>query len=376
MPQAEVKDKTGFLFFDFSTVGIKEMDYIRKMDGMAAGTFVSMYGDEITFTPEELPEYVKNTERVLRSTKDSQGNIVGLPIDKADHNWEGGAGWIIGLEIDTERSVIIFTVNWTEEGIELISKNLVRFFSPSVDIVNKVILGGSLTNYPASRDSKGQIKLRPIELSKYIKELDMTVETQEKVPNAIETALANFLKRFGGGGSETQSPEPKDKKEEPTELSTDPNRELARLVNDPKALEAINDLVDTRVKEMAKTESRKNEVQNFVSDLIGGNREKPYGLAMNSKELIAFLLSLNDLQYKYAKKLLTETREKAIDFAEHGIAEDGFVKRPQLPAVYKGILLSWLNADPKNTVEQFFAVNPEVGKIEDFDLAEFHKAKE
>ena len=152
MPETAIKD---FVFFDFSTLQVLELDYIRKMDGLAAGTFISMWGDEVTFAAEELPDYIKNTQRVLNSTRDSSGQIVGLPIDQDAHDHAGGAGWIIGLELDEARGVIVFTVNWTEIGQDLIRKNIRRFFSPSVDILNKVILGGSLTNYPASRNAKG-----------------------------------------------------------------------------------------------------------------------------------------------------------------------------------------------------------------------------
>ena len=371
MPGTEqgIKD---FVFFDLSTLPIAELDGISKMDGMAAGTFISMWGDEVTFTPEELPDYIKNTQRVLNSTKDSGGQIVGLPIDQDAHDHAGGAGWIVGLELDEARSVIIFSVNWTEIGRDLVRKNIRRFFSPSVDIVNKVILGGSLTNYPASRNAKGQILLRPIELSQSLKELDM--------PNILEQ-LQEMLDKARGKPTETPAPSPTPAAPPATPPETDlsnvVNPSLASLSTDPAAVEKMDATVQEIVKQRVNAEMRKSHTERFVADLIGGTKSKPYGFAIRSKDLIAWMLSLSDAQAKFAERLLSEMRNKAIDFAEHGFDNsDGFMQLPTLPEKILPLARDWMKT-PGNTIQRFFDTNPELGGIDKYNVKEFtQQAKE
>ena len=140
-------------------------DAVRKFDGMASGSFVDMRGKEVSFTKSELKEYMRNTQNILESTRSAKGELVGLPIDENNHDHNGGAGWIVGLSLDQKRGIIEFAANWTERGVELIGKNMRRYFSPTIDISNKVILGGSLTNWPATRTQQGRMLLRPVELS-------------------------------------------------------------------------------------------------------------------------------------------------------------------------------------------------------------------
>lgn len=369
MPQAQTAIKD-FVFFDFSTLKVLELDYIRKMDGMAAGTFVSMWGDEITFLPEELQEYVRNTKRILSSTKDSNGAVVGLPIDQDAHDHIGGAGWIIDLEVDDTRGVILFTVNWTEIGLELISKNIRRFFSPSVDIVNKVILGGSLTNYPASRNAKGQIMLRPIELSqsKTLKEFDMAelndlLEAVKNLPATIQAALTAKPKE-----------EPKaDPKAEDLSLD-DISPALKNFLQSPEGAAELGDMAAKLAEQRVRDEKRKMHTVEFASRMVGGTKDKPFGLKVPAKRVVAVLLSLPEAQAREVEKLLEMCLDSAIDFAEHGFGEDGFIQRPQLPEAIKPLAANWVAGG--GSIQEFFKINPEIGKLEDFNVAEFVKAKE
>lgn len=371
MTDLQAKPITDFMLFDFSTLKVLELDSIRTMDGMAAGTFVSMWGDEVTFAPEELSTYIKNTQRVLNSTKDSNGQIVGLPIDQDAHDHAGGAGWIIGLELDEARSVIVFTVNWTELGESLIRKNIRRFFSPSVDIVNKVILGGSLTNYPASRNAKGQIMLRPIELSQALKELDMEktlAEQLAELPGKIAEALKGKPKEETPAPAAPPAPAPVD-------LSNVPNPALQSLGQDPDQIDQLDSKVQELVKQRVNAEMRKKHVEGFVAELIGGTKTQPYGFAIRSKDLIAWMLSLTDAQAKFAERLLSEMRKKAIDFAEHGISGENFIQGEPLPEQIAVLARQWL-AKEGNTIEDFFKVNPELGAMDKYNLREYQKVKE
>ena len=148
------------IFVDLSMMGESP-----HFDGMAAGTFVDMYGRKTTFEPGELGAYVTNTKRALESTRDGAGQIVGFPVDSLNHDNKQAAGWITDVNLAFGRDIIEFTARWNDMGKDLIGRDVMRYFSPTVDVANKVILGGSLTNWPATRTADHQLLLKPVELS-------------------------------------------------------------------------------------------------------------------------------------------------------------------------------------------------------------------
>jgi hypothetical protein len=135
----------------------------RLFDGLAAGSFIDMHGRSVTFKPEELSIYLSNTLAAIAATTAESGEVVGLPIDAHDHENGDGSGWIVGAELEGSR--IRLQPKWTDIGVDLVKRGIRRFFSATVDTVNKVILGGTLTNWPATRDPQGKVMLRPIELA-------------------------------------------------------------------------------------------------------------------------------------------------------------------------------------------------------------------
>lgn len=152
---------------EFLFVDLEQLKEAKAFDGVAEGVFKDMLGRRVVVS--DLDIYVKNTQEILDTTKTESGELVGLPIDSKQHDKGDAAGWIVGFEL--MGNIIRFIPKWTELGLELIEKGKQRFFSPTIDLKNKVILGGSLTNWPASRTKKGKILLRPIELSEEIQEL-------------------------------------------------------------------------------------------------------------------------------------------------------------------------------------------------------------
>jgi hypothetical protein len=168
----------------------------KPFDGMAAGEFTDMYGRKVKFKKEDLPAYVANTKAVLASTADASGAIVGLPIDGMNHDHQLAAGWVVDVELGAGGNVIEFTPRWTDWGMELIAGDVMRFFSPTVDLSNKTIMGGSLTNWPATRDEKtGKILLRPVELSAGL--FEMTEESLiERANNIARAFRAAFRDQF------------------------------------------------------------------------------------------------------------------------------------------------------------------------------------
>lgn len=342
-----------FLFVELSD---SMADEVAVMDGLAAGTFTSNSGREVSFPPTDLPTYVANTRRIIASTRTDKGEIVGLPIDMDAHDHRGGAGWIVGAEHDKARDVVRFMVKWTEEGKKLIKGNIRRFFSPSTDITNKAVLGGSLTNWPASRSPSGQIMLRPVELSQQLKSVNMEALIEKLV--AVELEKNPELSKQGVNKMG----------------DTNVNPTLTQLLNTPAAVEELGRQAQARAEELVAADRRKREVVEFASTLVGGTKEKPFGLPVRAEDVVTVLLSLPIPQAKAVEKLLTMALNAAIDFAEHGYsyANDGALLqsgKPHLPAALKPYVTQWL-ASGQN-LAAFFAANPELGAMVDYNLAEF-----
>lgn len=157
----------GFVFCDLQAA----LTDGKLFDGMTSGIFWDMYGRKVTIKSSDMKEYLKNTLKAIEFTKTEQGDVIGLPIDCEGHDKGDGAGWIVDASIEDVTKpdgktikVLRFMAKWTEIGKDLIEKGIRRMFSPTVDTEAKVVLGGSLTNWPATRDKIGNVLLRPIEM--------------------------------------------------------------------------------------------------------------------------------------------------------------------------------------------------------------------
>lgn len=342
-------------------------DSAKAIDGLAANEdipFISMHGEEVYIKSNELAAYIENTLTVIESTKTESGEIVGLPIDLEGHNHKGGAGWIVGLELDSARKVIRFLVNWTEKGIELIKGNLSRFFSPSVDTENKIILGGSLTNWPASRNAKGQILLRPVELSQSIKEIDMEktlLEMLAELPGKVAEAVR--------GGKETETPTTT--QPPTTELETEISPALKELLRTPEGIEELGKKAQELARDAIHLEKRKMHTVQFASKLAGGTAEHPVGLKVRPNEVVALLLSLPEPQALAVEKILQGALEGAVNFSMRGLDGNGFIQKPELSKAVKPYLRTWVDAG--KSIDEFFKLNVELGNPEDYNLSEFIK---
>ncbi len=135
----------------------------QAFDGFVDGDFVDMHGRRIIVEADELEDYVENTAAAIEATRQESGDIWGLPIDTFDHDKQSAAGWIIGVSLSD--GIVRFIPRWTKLGKELIEDGIRKFFSATFNTDSQVILGGTLTNWPATRDEDGKHLLRPIELS-------------------------------------------------------------------------------------------------------------------------------------------------------------------------------------------------------------------
>lgn len=337
---------------------------LKTIDGLAAGTFISMSGEEVTFTPEELQTYIDNTNAIIESTKTAKGEIVGLPIDMNGHDHKGGAGWIKGLTLDSARNIIQFMVEWTKDGTQVIGDNLRRFFSPSTDPNNKIILGGSLTNWPATRLSgTGQILLRPVELNKFEKEIDMPKTLEEMFTDL----KAGILEAVGRGPADTQAAPPI----VPAELDGSNNATIRELLNTPEAVEALGIKAQQLAQASITAEKRKLHVVEFASRIAGGTQARPFGIAVRPNEIVALLLSLPEKQALAVEKILERSLDSAVDFAQHGFDSDGFIQKPLLEGKVHDLAATWTKAG--RSIQEFFAINQELGSPENYNLSEFVK---
>jgi len=352
----EVKDSWAFSFTELSGSP-------KAIDGLAANDddpYTSMHGEEVYILTGDLEAYMANTLPVIESTRTESGEIVGLPIDLEAHNHKGGAGWIVGLELDKARNVIRLLVNWTEKGVELIKGNLSRFFSPSVDTENKLILGGSLTNWPATRNAKGQILLRPVELSQSIKEIDMEktlLEVIAELPGKVAEAVR---------GKQQETPTTA---AAPTELEAEISPQLKEFLRTPAGIEELGKQAQDMAREGIRMEKRKIHTVHFASTLAGGTAEHPVGLRVRPNEVVALLLSLPEPQALAVEKILANALEGAVNFSMRGIDGSGFIQKPELDKEVKGFLRTWVDAG--KPVGEFFKVNLELGNPEDYNLSEF-----
>lgn len=357
---------------DFIFVELQaKADELRMIDGMAAGTFTAKSGQEVTFHPEDLQNFVNNTQAIIESTKTDRGEIVGLPIDRNGHDHLGGAGWIVGVELDKARNVIRFAVRWTKAGIDLIKGNIRRFFSPSVDPVEQYIEGGSLTNTPATRDNKGKFLLRPVELSQSIKEIDMekTVEQLTAENEALAAKAAEDAVKIAELTTKVNGTSDSNDEKEVAELNT-------FLEDKGEGVEELSKRAQERAELIIRAERRKDKVVEFATMIVGGTKAKPFGFPIRTSRIVKLLLSLSEKQAQEVQELIGAVYQKAVDFAEHGIDGSNYSMKPRLPQEFTESAKIWFDSG-KPIKEWFTQMGDDApGKYEDFNVAEFEKAEE
>lgn len=299
-------------------IEIDELTEGKWFEGFAAGEFVEMWGREIEVKPEEMPTYLQNTLLAIGATVDESGAVVGLPIDACDHEGGEAAGWIVDVKMHESGQKLQFKPKWTEIGVELIKAGKMRFFSASFHLKKKVILGGTLTNWPATRDEKENILLQPISLSR------------EK-PSVLK-GLYNFLKGVFGDGEDENPEKGDDTMGEEIKIEELDVVNLAKqdleIEGDYASLSALVDAeADKRAAKMVAAQlalhKRREEIAQFVAGVTGGTEEHPVGLPVQSDKLTAFMETLNEEQRELAEEILLTIHESGlVSFDEIGHNDD------------------------------------------------------
>ena len=113
---------------------------------------------------------------------------------------------------------------------------------------------------------------------------------------------------------------------------------------------------------------RDQHVAEFAQRVTAGTDKRPYGLPVGQEEVETFLLSLNDEQRAAAESILDRVHNQGlIQFSEigHGNRQG----TAEFPAEYAGVLTGWLASG--GTMKEFFAQNPEVGEMSQYNLDEY-----
>ena len=369
------------IFVDLSLMGESP-----HFDGMAAGTFVDMYGRKTTFEPGELGAYVTNTKRALESTKDGAGQIVGFPIDALNHDNKQAAGWITDVNLAFGRDIIEFTARWNDMGKDLIGRDVMRYFSPSIDISNKVILGGSLTNWPATRTADHQLLLKPVELSAQMSTYDDSANPLVMLGNVMSQMITELKSVLSG----RQSPEIETAQEgesmidettttteaQPAEVVTLAAATIPAVVDlsSPDVMKLINERAETRAAALLAEREQKAHIAQLATRLTGGTPEKPIGLTVGHDRIVSFLSALPAELISEAEAILLSAAEHAVSFEEIGHSRV-LQGTTQLPETIKPVLASWLARGL--SLEKFFETNSvELGVMSDYNLTEFISNKE
>lgn len=369
----------------------------KPFDGLMAGNFVDMRGREVEIDAEDLPEYVANTRDLIRKNVEGRG-LDGLPIDAKLHDKGDAAGWIVDVLLEDD--VLRIIPKWTDLGVEKIRKGIQRLFSATIDTANKVILGGTLTNWPAikglraielssgtyilqeesldDKDDRGGIQQEYAEprreeiKNERILKMEITEEQfKERVDALVSTRLNELIaERMGledGRQFEETDIDPLDLFDLSDQVE---NIEVALT---ERQLELYNQLEERAEKQALRKLQRIRHEQNVADlahDLTAGTDEAPRAFRQDTETLEEMLLALPRDQYQKWADLLTATQKNGLaEFEELGHAKK-VTGTKKLPDYYADQLRTGelKLSDLRNPL-----IADEVGDLAQYDLSEFEQ---
>jgi len=388
-----------FLFFDLDglTPG-------KPFPGFAVGTFADRIGREVSFAAKDLPVFLVNTLARIQEYKTK--NMPGLPIDARNHDRADAAGWIVGAEqgevTDSNgESVAVLSIvaEWTKLGVGLIKDKIQANFSPNVDLVNKVIVGGSLTNWPATVDEKGIPLFTAIELADGIKHFEMIaaenepVQAIEEEPNESDEVLTMNITKddlaelvAGQVKGALESAVKTAVIEKPAEPDTPAFDVLHFLEMQDAGDEVVKEFKQAMLdqydimRERASTEAsqmiasirREATISEFTQQVTAGTSDIPRGLPVKPDDLKTWLLTLNPAQLGFATQILGDIQASGvIEFRElgHGRQLQG---AKEVPDYAQDSLKAALAAG--NSAKAFFDA-AELGAASDYNLTDYEVKK-
>ena len=177
-------------------VMIAEFAEGRPVEVLRTGSFVDMYGLDVTIDVELMDEMVVNFAAGAAGQE--------VPVD-IDHYKSEAAGWVTALYREGDR--LFAQIDWNELGAQLVGGRVYRYVSAFLDLTSKVLKSVSLVNFPAVKG------LAPVELSEGVfgfggagfrpdevlciqqeKERNMSEELREQIRAELEAELAEQRK--------------------------------------------------------------------------------------------------------------------------------------------------------------------------------------
>jgi hypothetical protein len=393
-------------------------DGSEMFSGFAHGKFQTWFS-EIEVKKADLKDYFKNTNALIKA-RQAKGEP-GIPIDAKNHNMGDAAGWVtalaMGEEIDSlgkTIDVIKFQPKWTSLGVEVLSEKLVTNFSATFNMDRKVILGGSLTNWPATKDKNG------IPIFSAVK-LDQSGAPLERFRDGVANLFEELVTKFTNDNNNNQTDGGNTMPENITLDSLDEDaraslvREAQELALAELGLEGNSDeimeqlrgsldttvltsltgtdlmdgimaqlavAVDNQVAQLKQDADRmiseriaemneKRELAAFCANVTAGTPAVPFGLRMDRAKLLENLDALPSDVRKSVMGILSEVWENGrVDYSELGHSGNRNFGTEVLAPEIAAQLQSHL--DEGASIEEFFAAAGEdLNPMENYDLRAF-----
>lgn len=346
-PESEGEMSVGFL------VELETKDVNRPFDALTIGEFTDMYGRDVKIDEKVISKIAENTKAAIAASRDEEGELVGLPIDSLNHDKGVAAGWIVDAEFVSP--VLRLTPRWTDLGRDLIGSGVLRFFSATLDLKNGVLLGGTLTNWPAVRGKDGKMILKAIALSqgdetenllggnnmdKEVVETsnpvtldqvkDLVAETvRAELTQALRDALPKTETAKNGDGGEkidlVKLLELDGVADEFVQASKEQLIEMQAQMKQKALAEAAQMLAEVR---------REGRITEFAAKVTAGNASVPRGLPVDPAVLRKFMLSIpHEKQVELEAILENIWQNGFVEFSELGDAGRGRALK-QLPAYF------------------------------------------
>jgi len=349
----------------------------RPFDALASGEWTDMHGRTVTLEAEEFPDIVANTKIAIASATTASGELVGLPIDQRGHEKQEAAGWIVDVQLAGD--IIQVYPRWNEEGRRLIEGGIMRGFSATIDLRNKVILGGSLVNWPALVRHDGTRALRPVELSQETTmdeaqapevkvdevheehdqaagDIELSADNTKKganhmditrdelssmvaglVKQTLEGEIANVIQEYSAPVTQNGTGEEAEGEDILSVLNLEGYKGNVIDAVKQRFLDQYEQMYkegERQALRMVARVRREADVADFAGRMVGGTDKHPRGIAIEEEQLATWMLSLNETQLEFAKDLLTKIQEQGlVEFKERGHAGQMETKE-ELPEYY------------------------------------------
>ena len=371
-------ERTGFYYIE-----LQELVKGQPFAGMAAGVFVDMGGRTVELSADDIQLFVDNTNALI---VEYQGRgMPGLPIDARKHDKGDAAGWLTGAAVGSVTSsamevipIVNVTAEWTSLGVELLAGRLMTNFSPTIDLDNKVIRGGSLTNWPATVDAKGVPLFAAVELAQGMYGMEAVTMANEPTQgtlfedkrghNIMTTELTNEqLEEMVNSRVEAQL----------AELNASLPASLAEALGATGDVTNITELAELiRNQEQVRWQAQLAEMRRgtqyaeLATRLTGGTPDQPRGIPAQADALRDELLKLTPEQATFWSGLLEATVKSGLtEFSEIGHSARGNVKRAVPDYAVRSLKASIAAG---NAPELFFEMAG-LGSAADYDLSPYEE---